>query len=571
MPRDEPKPLQAAVGGYAAKEPQLRKVMTREPVLDARVALRWLQAALEGLADAREEIDALNVYPVPDGDTGTNLYLTMESATQAADAAAGREDATLADVMAAAARGALLGARGNSGVIMAQMLRGVANVFGSEQQQEAGDAAALAAALKRAARDGYAAVAKPVEGTILTVARAAAEEAGAALNGDASLPDVALAAARGARAALERTPEQLDVLKRAGVVDAGGRGFTVLLDAFDTVLTGRRPLPRLRELAAHDVPEVMLTAPETPPAGPSYEVMYLLDADEGAISALRARLEPLGDSLVVVGGGEGGGHEELWNVHVHVDDPGAAIEAGIAAGRPHQIRITYLGEQVLIPARPGRALVAFAAGAGLAELFESTGATVVRSPIGRRPSTAELLQAIRQCGVTEVVVLPNDRDGIPVAEAAAAEARAQGLRVAVIPTRVQVQGLAAAAVHEPGRAFDTDVVAMTTAAGHTRHGAVTIAAREAMTSAGVCQPGDILGVVEGDFAIIGSDLAGVAIEVVRRMLAVGGELVTLVTGQDAAGALAETVTGMVHAEHPEVDTVVYAGGQARYPLLIGVE
>jgi hypothetical protein len=182
-----------------------------------------------------------------------------------------------------------------------------------------------------------------------------------------------------------------------------------------------------------------------------------------------------------------------------------------------------------------------------------------------------MLQAIRQCSVTEVVVLPNDRDGIPVAEAAAAEARSHGLRVAVIPTTVQVQGIAAAAVHEPGRAFDTDVVAMTTAAGHTRHGAVTIAAREAVTSAGVCQPGDILGVVEGDFAIIGSDLAGVAVEVVRRMLAVGGELVTLVTGQDADGSLAESVGAVVHAEHPEVDTVVYAGGQARYPLLIGVE
>ncbi|HEX6234872.1 MAG TPA: DAK2 domain-containing protein [Jiangellaceae bacterium] len=541
--------------------------MTREPVLDARVALRWCQAALEGLAEAREEIDALNVYPVPDGDTGTNLYLTMESATHAAEAAAAREDGTLASVMAAAARGALLGARGNSGVIMAQMLRGVAEVFASAAPGS--DAAALVAALDRAARDGYAAVAKPVEGTILTVARAAAEAAKAALSGKASLPAVALAAARGAREALERTPDLLDVLKRAGVVDAGGRGLTVVLDAFDTVLTGRRPLPRPRELAFHGVPEVMLTAPEPALSGPAYEVMYFLDANEAAIPALRAALEPLGDSLLVVGGGSGA--SALWNVHVHVDDPGAAIEAGITAGRPRQIRITYLPDQTPAPARTGRAVVAFAAGDGLAELFESAGATVVRTPVGRRPSTAEMLETIRECGVAEVVLLPNDRDGIPVAEAAAAEARSHGLRVAVIPTTVQVQGLAAVAVHEPGRAFDTDVVAMTSAAGRTRHGAVTIAAREAVTSAGVCHPGDVLGVVEGDFAIIGSDLAGVATEVVQRMLAVGGELVTLVTGQDADGPLADAVGGVVHAEHPEVDTVVYAGGQARYPLLIGVE
>ncbi|HEU4544605.1 MAG TPA: DAK2 domain-containing protein [Jiangellaceae bacterium] len=541
--------------------------MTREPVLDERVALRWCQAALEALAEAREEIDALNVYPVPDGDTGTNLYLTMEAATQAAEAAAAREDATLAEVMAAAARGALLGARGNSGVIMAQMLRGVSAVFASSAHGS--DAEALVAALDRAARDGYAAVAKPVEGTILTVARAAAEAASAAMDDRPSLPVVALAAARGAREALERTPDQLDVLKQAGVVDAGGRGLTVVLDAFDTVLTGRRPLPRPRELTAHGVPEVTFMVPEAAPAGPAYEVMYLLDADEAAIPTLRAALEPLGDSLVVVGGGTG--DAGLWNVHVHVDDPGAALEAGIAAGRPHQIRVTYLAAETPAPARTGRALVAFAAGDGLAELFESAGARVVRPPVGRRPSTAEILEAIRHCGVEEVVLLPNDRDGIPVAEAAAAEARSHGLRVAVIPTTVQVQGLAAAAMHEPGRAFDTDVVAMTTAAGHTRHGAVTIAAREAVTSAGVCQPGDVLGVVEGDFAIIGSDLAGVATEVVRRMLAVGGELVTLVTGQDADNSLADTVGVVVHAEHPEVDTVVYAGGQARYPLLIGVE
>jgi uncharacterized protein len=314
------------------------------------------------------------------------------------------------------------------------------------------------------------------------------------------------------------------------------------------------------------VPTVAVEA-ETADSSPSFEVMFLLDAPADAIPTLRASLEPLGDSLIVVGG------DPLWNVHVHVDDAGAAIEAGLAAGHPHRIRVTYLADRVVRPDATslGRAIVAFAAGDGLASLFESAGATVVRTPVGRRPSTAEMLDAIRRSGAGEVVLLPNERDGVPVAEAAAAEARAEGTRVAVIPTRAQVQGIAATAVHESARAFDADVVAMTTAAGHTRHGAVTVAAREAVTMAGVCRPGDILGIVEGDFVVIGTDLPAVAVDVVERMLSAGGELVTLVTGADADATLADAVVAVVRRSHPEVDTVVYDGGQPRYPLLMGVE
>jgi len=537
-----------------------------EPVLDAQVVLRWCRAALAGMAEAREEIDALNVYPVPDGDTGTNLYLTLEAATQAAEqVCADAPSSEIGPVLRALARGALLGARGNSGVILSQMLRGVAEVLGHPDGSRT-EPVALADALTRAADVGYAAVAAPVEGTILTVARAAADAANVTAHEDgATLPRVAVTAARSAREALARTPDQLEILRRAGVVDAGGRGLTVVLDAFDTVLTGRRPLAYPRTVTGHAVPAVEVA--EQSSAAPAYEVMYLLDAEDDAIPALKATLKPLGDSLIVVGG------DPLWNVHVHVDDVGAAIEAGVVAGRPHRIRVTHLADQVVRPgaATTGRAVVAFAAGDGLAALFESAGATVVRTPVGRRPSTAEMLQAVRGSGAGEVVILPNERDGVPVAEAAAAEARAEGLRVAVIPTRAQVQGIAATAVHEPARAFDADVVAMTTAAGHTRHGAVTIAAREAVTSAGVCKPGDVLGVVEGDFVVIGADLHTVAVDVVERMLAAGGELVTLVTGAEAEATLADSVVEAVHRGHPEIDTLVYEGGQPRYPLLIGVE
>ena len=298
--------------------------------------------------------------------------------------------------------------------------------------------------------------------------------------------------------------------------------------------------------------------------------MYLLDADDDQIDTLRARLAPLGDSLVVVGG------DRLWNVHVHVDDVGAAIEAGIEAGRPYRVRVTHFAEQIAArraPAddRAGRRVVAVAAGPGLTTLFEEAGAVVVAGGPGRRPSTGELLAAITGSGAREVVLLPNDADSVRVARIAAGNAETDlGLRVAVIPTQAQVQGLAAMAVHEPGRSFDQDVLEMTATARHARHGAVTVAARKALTMAGWCEPGDVLGVIEGDFAVIGSDTYDVATAVLQRLLDGGGELVTLVGGEDA-GDLAERAGVWVVAEHPHVDVVVYDGGQDRYPLLLSVE
>jgi dihydroxyacetone kinase-like predicted kinase len=213
--------------------------------------------------------------------------------------------------------------------------------------------------------------------------------------------------------------------------------------------------------------------------------------------------------------------------------------------------------------------VSVVAGDGLAALFESAGATVVRGGPGRRASTAELLTGLRAARARDVVVLPNDADSLAVAEAAAAKARDEGLRVAVIPTRASVQALAALAVHDLERRFEDDVVAMTAAAGHCRHGGVTVAAREAVTMAGVCRPGDVLGIV--DFAVIGDDLVTVARTVLDRMLGSGGELVTLVTGADLEPGLAEAVAEHAREGRPEVDTVQYDGGQPRYPLLIGVE
>jgi DAK2 domain fusion protein YloV len=559
----------------SSRTTSLTAVDTRDDAVatfDLPTVVRFSHVALEALGLAREEIDALNVYPVPDGDTGTNLFLTLEAArTAMLERLQQDPPGDLRDALAAYARGALLGARGNSGVIMSQL---VGALLKRIAEAGPGDRSAVvfAEGLARATDASYAAVGEPVEGTILTVARAASDAALRASEvPENRLGHVVRAAAAAAREALARTPDQLATLRDAGVVDAGGRGLCVVLDAAETAVTGRHRADVHAALGVQAIP-VPLPTGDLHAEGPAYEVMYLLEAADETVPALRRTLGPLGDSLVVVGG------DGLWNVHVHVDDVGAAVEAGIEAGRPYRIRVTHFAEQLARrtagsrrgTGRRGRKVVVVAAGEGLERLFGDAGAVVVPGA-GSRPSTGQLLEVIASCGAAEVVVLPNDRDLITVAEAAARAARDEGdLRVAVIPTSAQVQGLAALAVHEPGRSFEEDLLQMTSAARHTRSGAVTVAARQAITTAGPCEPGDVLGVVEGDFAVVGQDLYDVAVDVLERLLGGGGEMVTVVSGAGGAG-LADRCVAHLTTAHPTVDAVVYDGGQERYPLLLGVE
>ncbi|MEV0777019.1 DAK2 domain-containing protein [Streptomyces sp. NPDC050428] len=549
--------------------------------LNAAAVRTWCSLALDALGRDREEIDAINVYPVADGDTGTNLYLTVESAAQAVEAvfdahATGTSVPDLADTVRAMAHGALIGARGNSGTILAQLLRGMAEVLGeagSEEEAEGGGDH-LARALRRAARLAREAVAHPVEGTILTVASAAADAAartvhdGAGLDGAAHSDGAAVHAAyAGARVALDATPGQLAVLGRAGVVDAGGRGLLAVLAALVEAVTGDAPSPVAPGARPHELPAVMESCDaDDSPVGPAFEVIYLLETDDAGVARLRRRLDALGDSLVVVGG------DGLWNVHVHVDDAGAAVEAGVEAGRPYRIRITHFGA----PAghqreRAQRAVVAVVPGEGLAGLCAEAGATTVLARPGEPPASGELVDAIRRAHAHEVVLLPNDAELRHTAAAAAEQARAEGIRVALIPTRAAVQGIAALAVHEPDRRFDEDVVAMTSAAGATRYAELAVAERQSWTMAGICQAGDLLGLIDGDVAVIGSELATTAETVLDRMLSAGGELVTLVLGQDVPDTVAERLERHVRDGHLAVDTVVYRGGGQSVPLLIGVE
>ncbi|MFJ7957932.1 DAK2 domain-containing protein [Streptomyces sp. NPDC096319] len=581
--------------------------------LDAAAVRTWCVRALDALGREREEIDAINVYPVADGDTGTNLYLTAEAAHEAVEAVFAASAPDAAEAVRAMAHGALLGARGNSGTILAQLLRGMAAVLAAGR-----DGDHLARALAEASAAARRAVAHPVEGTVLTVAAAAAD--GCA--GGGTLAEVAARAHEGAREALAATPGQLDVLGRAGVVDAGGRGLVAVLGALVETVTGRAPdhagdaSGRVRDGAGDtsrrvrggaedasgvrggagavggaghvhvptapggvrllgDVRAVPTAHDETcdGEAGPAYEVIYLLEAEDAAVELLRARLDALGDSLVVVGG------DGLWNVHVHVDDAGAAVEAGVEAGRPHRIRVTHFAAAAAAAARAGagrgeraqRAVVAVVPGEGLAGLCAEAGATTVRSRPGEPPAGDELVEAIRRAHAREVVLLPNDTELRQTAAAAAERARAEGIRVALIPTRAAVQGIAALAVHEPDRRFDEDVVAMTAAAGATRYAELAVAERQSFTSAGVCQAGDVLGLIEGDVAVIGADLTETARTVLDRMLSAGGELVTLVVADDTPPGLAADLERHVRRGYLAVDTTTYHAGAGAPPLLIGVE
>ncbi|WP_344446210.1 dihydroxyacetone kinase, partial [Kitasatospora nipponensis] len=379
---------------------------------------------------------------------------------------------------------------------------------------------------------------------------------------------------------LLRTPAQLAVLARAGVVDAGGRGLVAVLGALADAVAGRQPMGPLALGQDLPAPAAGCAEPVRLPGHPAFEVIYLLDAPDQALPALRDRLAELGDSLVI-GGGDG-----LWNVHVHVDDAGAAVEAGVEAGRPHRIRITHFAEAAGRSGAPGgaggagggsgpapalRAVLSVVTGEGLADLCHSAGTDLLPAGPDAPPSSAELVEAVRRCAAAEVIVLLNDPELRASAGAAADQLREEGVRIAVLPTRSPVQGLAALAVHEAGRRFDEDVVAMTSAAGATRYAELAVAEGESWTMAGVCQAGDVLGLIDGDVAVIGSGIAATGAEVLSRMLAAGGELVTLVLGEDAPEGLAAQLVAHARRRRPEVDTVVFAGGQESAPLLIGVE
>lgn len=572
--------------------------------LDLRAARRWLVTARAELGARRQEIDALNVFPVADSDTGTNLFVTLDAAVDAVreqTGSAGPHDRApdLRHAAAALARAAMLTARGNSGVIFSQLLRGVSEVLAEGVFEDASDgvagggpsatgmdAASLARSLRRAADLAHAGVTRPVEGTILTVAAAAATGAERGLAAGGDLHTVTAEAVTAARAALALTTAQLPALRAAGVVDAGGAGYVVLLEALERVLSGaatpvgwHRALPVSPDAVRLATPPGALPvtrpggarwssseAAGLLPDGPAYEVMYLLsDSSEDAVRRLRGALDDLGSSVIVVGG------PDIWNVHAHVDDVGAALEAGVQAGRPHRIVVTHLATTPRPPGPGPVAVVACAVGPGLEQVFRASGAGVVAGRPGRGASTGQILDAVRATGAATVLVLPNDDDSMLAAEAAATVAGDAGIAVHVVRSRAAVQGIAALAVFDPSAGSADNLLAMTSAVAATRHGGVAVASRDGLTSAGWCHPGDVLGMVDGDVVTIGSDVALVGGDVAQRLLGSGGELLTIVTGAGAAPELGVAVGAVARTRRRDVEVSVIEGGQGDCPLLLGVE
>jgi DAK2 domain fusion protein YloV len=528
-------------------------------VLDAGAVAAWAEATVASLDVLRPAINGINVYPVADSDTGSNLLHTMAGAR---DELAGVDTADAAEALALLAKGAVGAARGNSGVIMSQVLRGFA-----ESAAVGGplDGAGLAAALVHADGVATGAVTRPVAGTILTVLHAVA----AAVKGETRpLEDVAVKAAEVASAALERTPEQLPVLAKAGVVDAGARGLVAVLDALVCVINGTTTAPPPHSLDAH-------SHAQAGPAPHAWEVMYLLDGvEEAGLPALRKALTGLGDSVTVAGDGAGS-----HAVHVHCADIGAAIEAGIEAGRPRRIRVEPLITPTPVEIGSGidRSVVAVVHGGAFAELLRAEGVAVLAVPTGTAPSVEEMLGLITEAGGRHVTVLPAGIGLTAAADAAAGHAMAGDHDVVVIPCVSPVQVLAALAVHDPQRRTNDDVVAMAEAAAATRRGELLISREESLTWVGRAQIGDVIGLVDGEVVLIEpapaseTNLVAAAMNVLNRMLAVGGELVTVLTGVDAPVAVPLELGEQLRLEHPEVELASYAGGQSDAVLLIGVE
>lgn len=537
--------------------------------LDAPTLREAMARYLEALEVHREEIDSLNVFPVPDGDTGTNMLLTQRAVVEALD---GEANGSLGALGQAIARAALMGARGNSGVILSQILRGFCERYCVEldaERDERLDGTDLARALAAASEEARKAVAKPVEGTILSVLREAAEAAGEAGADQVAVCERALEAAK---EALERTTEALPDLKQAGVVDAGAKGFVLLLDALVSALKG---VPLSIEVG----PGGPVGHPERadPPAQRyGYEVMYVLHLAGPFVEQVKGRLAEIGDSLVVVGGGD------LYQVHVHTDDPGLAVEEGIrSGGRLERIRISSLDEQVAehcvatdglreVQAADGTSgpLVAVAEGAGLEELFRSLGAVIVRGGPGNNPSVEELVRAIDAAPDGRVFVLPNHPNVWPAAEAAGNEIARE---VEVIHARSVPQALAAALAYVPGV---SDGTSMFVSAEETGSARIARAEKAAASRAGPVTAGDWVAIddLDGEIWAVGEDPEGVAVAIVRdRLVADHRELITLYAGADATDEDAERVADALREAFPELEVEVRRGDQPRYPYLIGVE
>ncbi|MDQ1379380.1 MAG: fatty acid kinase [Actinomycetota bacterium] len=542
------------------------------PTLTCLSAADLRQAVLrfrDALRAHQEELNRLNVYPVPDGDTGTNMALTLESVS-----AELRTAESMDEVCHAVSRGSLMGARGNSGVITSQILRGLVEGFRALETVEATD---LRAGLRQGSDAAYQAVMRPVEGTILTVVRESAE-AVEALVGELTLASLLEAAYDAACASVERTPTLLPALRDAGVVDAGGKGFTLLLAALLEVVSGRA-IPEPEIVNAPAVVTAHLAGDDV--SSLRYEVMYLLEAEDDTMPAFRNTWGAIGDSIVIVGG------DGLWNCHIHTNDIGGAVEAGIDAGRPRKIHITDLIEQVEeerwvreadvladLDEFADQTVVTTAVGAGgvgggIRRILTTLGVPqVVAGGQSMNPSTAQILEAVELCRADSVIVLPNNKNIVAVAKQVDTLSDKQ---IAVIATHSVPEALAALVEYDPNATVDDNAAAMQDALGRVRTGEVTQAVRDAAVDGKQVRSGDWIALARDGVVGSASSPADAVCKLLDVLVDDDSEIVTVLVGCDAAAKDTERIREHIEYTFPNLEVEFHDGGQPLYPYLVGVE
>ncbi len=538
-------------------------------------------------------INRLNVYPVPDGDTGTNMARTLDAVVTELEGASAELDTTCEAI----SHGSLMGARGNSGVILSQILRGLSSTL---KTAKTSGAQRVAEALKSASSAAYEAVLKPIEGTILTVVRETADAAVKAADEGASLAVMLRAARAAGRKALDNTPELLPVLKDAGVVDAGGAGFMLFMDSAVHIVDGE-PLPEPNYDDGPTAEQLEKVALRTSTDGSvdvselRYEVMFLLNLEDTKLKKFKNSWGEIGDSIVVVGG------DGLYNCHIHTNDIGAAVEAPLLVGGiPSKIRITDLFEEmaeehaqrdaglgapveILTGSKSGRsgsrqsalppvtcAVVAIASGDGLAELFGQMGVHgVVTGGQTMNPSTQELLDAVEHMNATQVVILPNNKNIIPVANKIDELTKKD---VRVVPTCSMPEALAALVAYDPEASAEHNGSQMSRAASSVSTGEITQAVRDTNSDAGPVKAGDFIGLVRGDGVVaVGQTLDAVCRDLLAKLITQERELLTIIYGDGATPQSTESLIAHVSEKYPQITCEVHFGGQPLYPYLFGVE
>lgn len=527
-----------------------------------------VRAAAAALAEKKDEVNKLNVFPVPDGDTGTNMSLTMDAVVTELDSLA--EGAGATDVCHAVTHASLMGARGNSGVILSQILRGLCDVI--SESEDIGPET-VAEALERATTVAFQAVRKPVEGTMLTVLKDAGIAARAAVEAGADLDTVLRTVVDEAFASVDRGPELLPVLKENGVVDSGGYGLAIMAQGCIAAAFGQAVGPTLSRRS----PAAALTVVPVDDWDDTehlYCTEFLIFGEGLDRAAVEEFISARGGSELVVG------DESALKVHVHTDVPAEVLGYATSIGEIAEVHVNNMRRQTAqrsarlvseqAATTPAKAVgfVAVAAGAGLAGILKSLGVDeVVSGGQTMNPSTAELLGAIRRVNAETVVVLPNNRNIVLAAQQAASAADKP---VRVVPTVSVPQAFAAMLAADASAPIDTLVDEMTSAASAVRTGEVTTAIKDANGKAGAIRAGDVIGIVDHEIEVIGRDVADVVGRLVD-VLADGGEMLTLLAGEDLDDASLASLKAAVAAAHPELEVEAHRGDQPVYPVIVSVE